>query len=247
MMTKPILFFDSGIGGITTLYTCCHLVPNQQYLYFADESNMPYGNKPKKLLARSINTTISGLINIYNPSVVVLACNTATAVSVGHLRSKFKNTIFIGTEPAVVPALKRYKKVLLLATQNTVKYSKIINLVKQHYTIDILCAKELALFIDNNFKNPQIVKEYLSKLLLPYKNKVDCVVLGCTHYVFFKEYIKQILKVEVLDGNYGVANRLKELVSFFKIAACDKSIRFLNKGKLYNRLVCAYLSLGGKK
>ena len=244
---QPILFFDSGIGGVSTLYRCYKLVPNQPYLYYADEDNMPYGNKPKTKLVYSIKNTIKSLINQYNPKIVVLACNTATALVVSYLRNKYKSIIFIGTEPALVPAVKKHKNILLLATSNTIKNSKITNLTKRYFNVFCLCPQDLAYLIENNLYTKKVVQEYLTKLLLPCKNKIDCVVLGCTHYVFFKNYIKRLLKVEVIDGNFGVSKRLKNLIKTFKMQASVSGIKFLNKGKIYNRLVSAYLSFGGKK
>lgn len=230
MTNNKILFFDSGIGGLTTLCQCIKLCPNQQYLYFADVDNMPYGQRSRKELKTLIQNKVSALVDKFLPCVVVLACNTATAVGIAKLREKYPSIIFIGTEPAVVPAIKTSKSVLLLATHNTLKFSKIVNLVGHYYKITKVCPNDLAQLIENNFDNPQLLKKYLKALLSPFKNKTDCVVLGCTHYVFCKELVKQIMgkDVLVLDGNEGIAKRLCYCLSLFNIPSTKQSVTFCN-------------------
>ena len=225
---RPILFFDSGIGGLTTLLECVKFLPNEHYFYFADESNMPYGDKPIEFLRRNFNLTMEKLIEENGPKMVVVACNTMTALSLSDVRKKYPEIGFVGTEPAVVPAIKSSKNPLLLCTQNTALYSKVVLLCKKYHKIECVCPKDFASLIENNFDNLENLKPYLTKLLLPYENRIDCVVLGCTHYIFCKGLIKEIVgeSVEVLDGNKGISNRVKSCLEFFDNFGTFGGVRF---------------------
>ena len=244
---NPILFFDSGIGGLTTLLECVKILPNEHYLYFADEDNIPYGNKNSKVISCSIEKTLTRLIKEHQPKIVVLACNTATALVLAKIRRKFKQIIFVGTEPAIVPAMKKNKKTLVLCTKNTKKHSKVMVLCNNYYNFKCVCPQKLAMLIEQNYTNLEALNPYLETLFKKVKAQFDCVVLGCTHYVFCKKQIQKILgnDVSVLDGNEGVANRVKYCVDVFNMKGEDGGVRFLNKGKTYNHLVCAYTHLLG--
>lgn len=242
---NPILFYDSGIGGLTTLYECAKLLPNEHFVYFADNSNMPFGSKKAPELQKIIINQVANLIEENMPKMVVLACNTATSLALDNLRKRFKRVVFVGVEPALVPAIKQNKKILLLCTKITKKHSKIVNLALNFCKIDCVCPPNLALEIEENYANFNL--QNLS-FLKNYKNKIDCVVLGCTHYVFCKKQIEAFFgnDVSVISGNLGVANRVKNLLGLFNIYGTNGGIKFLNKGKTYTKLVNAYVYLMGR-
>lgn len=243
---RPILFFDSGVGGLSTLFECVKILPNEKFFYYADEINMPFGNKMAKALTKSIEQTISNLISQTDPKVVVLACNTASALVLQRLRMCFKDILFVGTEPAVILALKTYKKPLVLCTKITNEHSKILNFCKIYKNVEVFCPKNLAFLVEQNAQELKNITQFLPKELKICATDFDCVVLGCTHYILVKKQIsKYFNNIPVFDGNRGVANRLKQTLEFFDIFNTDGGVRFLNKGKVYTRLVCTYTNMLG--
>lgn len=108
MNDKPICFFDSGIGGSTILKEVIKKLPNENYVYYADSKNNPYGNKTKKELFDIVCCAVDNLIK-YNPKLIVCACNTATEVVLNDIRKKYKDITFVGTEPAVKVVYDHYK------------------------------------------------------------------------------------------------------------------------------------------
>ena len=239
-----ILFFDSGIGGLTTLHQCYRLLPNEKYVYYADEQNMPYGQQNKELLQYKIIDKLIFLICEYNPCVVVLACNTATTLVVGKMRELYPTIVFVGTEPALVPALKDGKRhILLMATQNTISNSRLLKLVSRHFNVVTVMPKNLAFLIENHLENKDMLTAHLKQEIGHFCGHCDSVVLGCTHYVFCKKQIENILKVSAYDGNFGVANRLKSLLDMFNLHSSDGGVKFANKGKIYTRLVNTFVML----
>ena len=100
MDNRPICFFDSGIGGSTILREVIRLLPNEGYIYYADSINNPYGNKSKEELFNIVDNVVKNLL-VYDPKIIVCACNTATAMVLNDIRKKYSNITFIGTEPAV--------------------------------------------------------------------------------------------------------------------------------------------------
>lgn len=208
----PILFYDSGVGGLSTLFSAYSLMPNENFVYFADQKNNPYGNKTKKQLKQIIISNIKNLINIWKPKAIVLACNTATATAISTLRKMYPHLLIIGTEPAIRPAIQSgAKNILVLGTKATILHSGLINLFKHNYgNIYFKSMINLAYYIENKDKNLIDIKNYLIEQLNSYKNKIDAVVLGCTHYVLIKPVIEDILEVQSFNGNLGVARRLNQ-------------------------------------
>ena len=100
MDNRPICFFDSGIGGSTILKEVKKLLPNEDYIYYADSINNPYGKKTKEELFSIVDSVVLKLLK-YNPKVIVCACNTATEMVLNDIREKYPDITFIGTEPAV--------------------------------------------------------------------------------------------------------------------------------------------------
>ncbi|MBR1926104.1 MAG: glutamate racemase [Clostridia bacterium] len=209
-MKNLILFFDSGIGGLSLLAKAQKLFKGN-FLYVADFLNSPYGSKTKSQIKQIVLDRLSGLIKEHNPKCVVLACNTATAVSIDEVRKIYPNIFVVGCEPAIKPALKSgCKNILVLCTQATKKYSVYL---KNFDNITICCPKKLAKLIDENFLfKEQVIKNYLNKVLKKFYGKFDGVVLGCTHYVLFKDYIQKILGCKVFDGNLGASKQILKFV-----------------------------------
>ena len=211
MNNKPICFFDSGIGGSTILKEVVKLLPNENYVYYADSKNNPYGNKTKEELFGIVSNAVENLLK-YDPKLIVCACNTATEVVLNDIREKYPNITFVGTEPAVKVIYDKYqdKKTLVITTKGTGESERFKALFNNYKTPDctLIEAPLLAGLIENN-KDPY---PYLKELLKDYED-IDIVVLGCTHFPLAKDAIKKVLgNVTFVDGSIGIANRIKNLL-----------------------------------
>ncbi len=213
-MNKVVLVMDSGLGGISLLYSLSRLAPNR-YVYFADYANFPYGNKSPEVVSRTILQSISLLEKKYDVRGMVLACNTATALALEQVRKTYTSIPVVGVEPALNLALKSdSKQILLLATQNTIRYSKLVNKLYNRYNNRIILKPmpTLAQDIEDNIYNLDNLYEQLKRELSAFL-RVDAVCLGCTHYVFLKPILRRIFNpnVVIFDGNWGVAKQAKKV------------------------------------
>ncbi len=218
---QPILVIDSGIGGLTVLYNLVLQNPNCDYIYFADYVNSPYGDKSATFLRKKLIENIKTLNKKYSPQGVVLACNTATAVAVGVLRRVFPYDFIIGTEPAVMSAVNDNKKnILVLATPNTLKYNKLIaeQCHNDNINLEVLALPNLATYIEDNIDNLKLLKPIVQSYLSPFLPHIDSIVLGCTHYIYLKPMLREILStdIKVYDGNVGVAKQTHRKTKSYK-------------------------------
>lgn len=210
---KRIGVFDSGIGGLTVLEELKKLLPNEDYLFYADSKNCPYGEKSDTELYDITSNIVDYLIN-KDCKIIVIACNTATTRCIKYLRDKYKDMIFIGTEPAIKVACDRdYKNILVMATPATIaseRTSILVNDNKKDYeNIFLVPCEGLADAIEtDNFKKQE---EIVSSIYEEYKDKeIDAIVLGCTHYPHIKDLIsKYFTNAELLDGGAGVSRETK--------------------------------------
>ncbi len=232
-------FFDSGVGGITVLYDTLKMLPNEDYIYYADTSNVPYGPKPKDEVKKYIFNAIEFIIE-QGVKAIVIACNTATSVAIQELREKY-NIPIIGMEPAVKPAVEKNKntnkRVLVTATALTLKEEKLQNLITKldnDHIVDLLPLPGLVQFAERFEFNEEIVLPYLEEQLLKYDlNNYETIVLGCTHFSFYKDIFRKILPADtdIIDGNIGTVKHLKRILEKMDaINEGDGNIVFYNSG-----------------
>ncbi len=189
------------------------LLKKQKFVYVADFLNSPYGTKSKKQIKNLVLSNLIQFCEEFSPKCLVLACNTATAVAVDFVRKTFKNIVVIGTEPAILPALRAgFKKILVLCTHATKEHNKLLRNYKNNQKLIFYCPNKLAGLVDENFLNKEKLMPYISKILSKFKGKVDAVVLGCTHYVLVKEQIRKVLDVPMFDGNEAIAKQIAKNV-----------------------------------
>ena len=212
----PVLFFDSGVGGISILRRSVRLLPCEDYLYFGDSLHAPYG-------VRSLGEVRELCLNALEPRIargvkaLVVACNTATSAAIGALRERHPDLIVIGTEPAIKPAVERHEggRILVMATPMTLKEEKFLALQAQYQPraeIIPLPCPGLMEFVEQGVTSGGAVEGYLLDKLEPYRNvPVSAIVLGCTHYPFLTGAIRRIVgrHVEIIDGADGVAQQLR--------------------------------------
>lgn len=212
---RPIGFFDSGIGGLTVLHEALKILPDEQYIYFSDGDNAPYGTRPKEEVRELALKAVEFIAN-QGVKALVVACNTATSVAIEDMRRLYDFPV-IGMEPAVKPAVMsgKRKRVLVFATELTLKEEKFKNLVARVDTeqvVDYLPLQELVMYAERfEFEASKIIPYLLHKLSGIDLSKYGAVVLGCTHFIFFKKFMEQVLppEIQIIDGNRGTVNNLK--------------------------------------
>lgn len=211
----PIGFFDSGVGGVTVLAAALQRMPQEDYIYFADSLHVPYGPKPKEMVRDYIFEAVDYLAGCGIHALVV-ACNTATSVAINDLRSRYAFPI-IGMEPAVKPAVKNTaggKRVLALATALTLqgeKYKNLVAAVDPERIIDSLPMPELVEFAEKlMFDETVIVPCLQQKFASLDPASYGSVVLGCTHFAFFRDSLRQVLSpgIQIIDGTEGTLRQL---------------------------------------
>ncbi|MBR3332183.1 glutamate racemase [Candidatus Saccharibacteria bacterium] len=208
--------FDSGIGGTTVLTAIRNILPNEEYQYIADSKNCPYGEKPEEELKQIVSKNTEELKN-WGAEIIVIACNTATTKCIGFLREKYPELKFVGTEPAIKLATEtNAKNILVMATPGTIASERTKSLAKENIregqNITLLACPGLADTIEQKLD----IRKKLSELFEDLKNKnyqPDVIVLGCTHYSLIKPEIQSFFpNAKLIDGNEGVARRVKELI-----------------------------------
>ena len=210
-----IAFFDSGIGGLTVLHQAMRKMPREDYLYYADTDHVPYGRKTKEQIRQYVQEAVD-FIAEQDVKALVVACNTATSVAIQELRARYSFPI-LGMEPAVKPAVsdtRCTRRILVTATPVTIREEKLQNLlhqVDQNHQVDLLPLPGLVEFAETSSFNDGQAEAYLREVLQPYDlNRYCTVVLGCTHFNYFKDSFHNILPGEItmLDGSSGTVNNL---------------------------------------
>ena len=212
----PIGFFDSGVGGLSVLKEAIKLMPNENYIYFGDSKNAPYGVKNvddvKELTYNAFN-----LLREKGAKAVVVACNTATSAAVADLRKDYKDIPIVGIEPALKPAveLNRDGAIVIMATPMTLREKKFGNLMNKYNggkeIIPMPCAG-LVEFIESGDLDGDDLKDYLKDKFSEFKGqKIGSVVLGCTHYPFVRKAIQETIgnNIPVIDGGLGTCKELR--------------------------------------
>jgi glutamate racemase len=231
-------FFDSGIGGLSVLYEALRQLPREDYLYYADDANVPYGNKSREDIRCCVIEAVDFLAGM-DIAALVVACNTATSAAIQDIRRKYRFPI-IGMEPAVKPAVKSVdgKRVLVFATPLTLRESKFMVLLNQvdiHNTVDYLPLQELVTFAESCQFDRTVILTYLKERLKDYDlNRYGAVVLGCTHFPFFKNHIREFFPkgTVIVDGNRGTICNLKNtLTSMGRIHEGSGQVTYYRSGK----------------
>lgn len=216
---SPIAVFDSGVGGISVLKRLWQLMPNEDYIYFGDSKNAPYGVK-RTAEIRDLTIQNSEKLLSRGAKALVIACNTATSAAAEILRERHPGFPIIGLEPALKPAALSggHPTVVVMATELTLREKKFAALVERFENdakIIGLPAPGIVELVESGRANSEEMDEYLKKLFLPFeKDKPDCVVLGCTHFPFAKKAIIRCLGegVRLYDGAEGAARYAKKLL-----------------------------------
>lgn len=216
-----IAFFDSGLGGLTVLRAAMKKLPHEDFLFFADTLHVPYGTKAKEDVKAYIHQAMETIMQ-EEVKAIVVACNTATSMAISDLRKAYPIPV-IGMEPAVKPAVEinraSGKRILVLATPLTLKESKYKDLVRRVDSMHIVDSLPLPELVEHcealNF-DPEIMNTYFTKKFEAFDlNEYGTIVLGCTHYPFYKRILSDLLPdhIRIIDGSEGTVNRLIQVLS----------------------------------
>lgn len=211
-------FFDSGIGGLTVLHQAMQVLPEEEFLFYADSEHVPFGEKTKEQIIRYTDEAVQFML-AKGVKAVVIACNTATSVAITFLRSRYKIPI-LGIEPAVKPAVEECagKRIMVMATPVTVREERLKNLIARvdcEHRVDLLPMPKLVHFAEaGNFRSPEVTAYLCSQLAKYDLRNYSSLVLGCTHFNFFKDTMREIFpsSVDFLDGSEGTARHLAEVL-----------------------------------
>lgn len=213
MDQRPVGLLDSGLGGISVLGEALRQLPNEDYVYYGDTANAPYGDKTPEEVLGLVHQAVERLIEL-RCKAIVIACNTATSVSAGKLRQELDLPI-IGMEPALKPAsqLPGDGKILVMATRVTLALPKFQALMAQYGrdAVPVPCPGLMECVERGELEGPQVTA-LLRQLLGPWLSQpVKAVVLGCTHYPFLRKAIAALFPegTPLIDGNAGSVRQLR--------------------------------------
>ena len=228
----PIGVFDSGIGGLSVLRALRAQLPQENFVYLADSRHAPYGEKGADFVQQRTLRIARWLHQQHGIKALVVACNTATAAAIELLRQELPGMPLIGVEPAIKPAaaLTRTGRVGVLATRGTVGSSRFARLLTQHgagVTFAVQACDGLALAIEQSTEEAlpapvstakirALCAQYTGALGVfgTQKGQVDTLVLGCTHYVFARAQLRDLLgeQVHILDTGAAVARQTQRIL-----------------------------------
>ena len=234
-----IAVFDSGIGGLSVLHLALKKFPKENFIYYADSDNVPYGTKTKEEIIALVDKAIYNMLK-ENVKAIVIACNTATSAAIQEMRAKYSIPL-IGMEPAVKKAVDFYgnKRILVIATPLTVKGKKLQDLISKfdkEHLVDLIALPKLVTFAENEIFDTEEVSNYL---LSEFKeidwDKYSSIVLGCTHFNYFKDSLRKILPSHItfLDGNEGTVNKLYSELMIKNLLEEneDRTVEFYHSGR----------------
>lgn len=209
MDKRRIAVFDSGVGGLTTLEYLKKMLPNEDYIYFGDFKNNPYGTKTTLELQSILKNNIELLVT-KNVKIIVIACNTA-GTQINYLKTITDIPMFepITITTNVINKMTDICNILLLATNYTVRVGLYQKYLKDYHVIG-QAAQELVRLAEENKHDQKVIDD----IMLKYQNKVDMVILGCTHFGYFTDEIKATVKPKiVVESSYELA---KHVVCYLK-------------------------------
>jgi glutamate racemase len=219
---RPILFFDSGVGGLSVLAPTAQLLPQAPLVYVADSAEFPYGTRSEAEIAARVPALLGRLAERYDPRLIVIACNTASTIALQHVRAALDVPI-VGTVPAIKPAaeISRTRVIGVLGTDATVRQPYVDDLaarfaadcvVLRHGSAELVEMAEAAL--GGERPTAEAVRAALAGLTAQVQGEsIDVIVNACTHFPLLTEELAAATggRVQFVDGGPGIARRVAYL------------------------------------
>lgn len=236
MTDKPILMFDSGIGGLTVLREARVLMPDRRFVYVADDAGFPYGAWEEPALRERVLALFATLLERFDPEISVIACNTASTLVMDALRTRFVGHPFVGTVPAIKPAAERTRSglVSVLGTPGTVKRQYTRDLISQWATkchVRLVGSGNLAELAETYMRDGFVDEETVRAEIAPCfvekdGRRTDIVVLACTHYPFLVNRMRKTAPwpVDWIDPAEAIARRAVSLLKEERSSTLSRTI-----------------------
>ena len=227
MNNSPIGVYDSGFGGLSVWRELYRALPEESIIYLGDGKNCPYGSLPVERI-RSLATESVKELLARGCKMIVVACNTATAAAIEHLRAEFPSIPIVGLEPAVKPACQRTRTgvVGVIATKRSLAGEKFIaTLAKYGQGVNVIKAvgEGFVEAVEANAENEPATEAVVRRVVEPIINQgADMLVLGCTHYPFLRDVIARVVagrEVEIIDSGGAVEKRVESLLDEYDLRA----------------------------
>ncbi|MEE2732477.1 MAG: glutamate racemase [Pseudomonadota bacterium] len=225
MQNPNFLIIDSGVGGLSIWQEIQRLIPNSHTCYVADNGGYPYGTMEENVLVQRLLTLLPELERQYQPDIIVIACNTASTIVLEPLRAQTQTPV-IGVVPAIKPAAAQSlsRHILLLATPGTVRRQYIDRLIQDFghgCTFTRIGSNELVHEAEQKIRERPVNRDIINKVLEPVRQTdadIDVVILGCTHFPFLADEIRQALPtpIRILDSGQAIARRAQQLLADLK-------------------------------
>ena len=220
-MDSPILFFDSGVGGLSVLQPTRAILPSAPIVYAADNAGYPYGTKSEAELAARVPALLGRLVERFHPRLAVIACNTASTIALEHVRAALDIPV-VGTVPAIKPAaeLSKSRVIGVLGTNATVRQPYVDDLAARFAADCTVIRHGSAKLVDlaeaklaGEIVPIEAIHQAIAPMFLhPDAEKMDVMVLACTHFPLLSEEISTAFPTIVqVDGGPGIARRIAYL------------------------------------
>jgi len=214
----PILFFDSGVGGLTVLGPTQALLPNAPIVYAADNAAFPYGTRTEAEIAARVPALLGRLVERFHPRLAVIACNTASTIALDHVRIALDIPV-VGTVPAIKPAaeLSKSRVIGILGTRATVRQPYVDDLASRFAADSLLVrhgSAELVELAEAKLDGREVTLEAVRAAIDPMLEQpggtdIDVMVLACTHFPLLSDEIAEAYpQITQVDGAQGIARRI---------------------------------------
>ena len=231
MDNRPIGVYDSGFGGLSVWRELYRALPDESLIYLGDGKNCPYGSLPEERIREYAEQSVGELVG-RGCKLIVVACNTATAAAITHLRERFSQIPIVGLEPAVKPAcqMTKSRKVAVVATERSLGSEKFRRAVERYGEgVEVIKAvgEGFVEAVESDQEQSPATRQKVEAVIEPLiKSGVDVIVLGCTHYPFLKSVIRNVVGergVQIIDSGEAVEKRVESLLDKYDIRASEEN------------------------
>ncbi len=222
MKSRPVGVFDSGLGGISVLHTLMEYMPEEDYIFYGDSANAPYGTRSDEEVC-ALSEHVFNILLKKGAKAILIACNTATSAAAKKLRLQYPELPIVGMEPALKPAAENHKggRIVVMATPVTLRRPKFAKLMARYAEesdiISLPCPDIVSYIEEGRLHDPEL-EDYVRERFEEIGGRpVDAVVLGCTHFPFAADIIQKAAGPQAVlyDGNLGTSRELRRRMERF--------------------------------